>query len=74
MLLKHRAIAEQETGREMYERVGLVAHALGLARHDNPYARAACSSYIKMQTLASSGDWVSLAGRRWDSWADQGPE
>ena len=40
--------------RQTYERVGLVAHAFGLPRDDNPYVRAAESRWVRGAALVAA--------------------
>ena len=67
-------VSEHGTERETYERVGLVAHALGLARHDNPYVRAAGSRYVGGADASKLRRLGEHWWRGWDSWSDKGAE
>lgn len=67
-------VNEHGAERETYERVGLVAHALGLARHDNPYVRVAGSRHLRGADVGDLRRLGEYWWRGWDSWSEKGAE
>ena len=54
--------------RQTYERVGLVAHAFGLPRDNNPYVRAAESRWVRGADSSELRRLGEHWWRGWDSW------